>query len=91
MLFALNKQTAVAISLLSLTENLQAQNIGRELVFSADLCYNGISEKASSQREPQDALNFRGMGIALCLCNTKAKLAIKEVSNDFTNFKWFIK
>ena len=53
-------------------------NIGRELVFSADLCYNGISEKAPSRREPQDALNFRGMGFALCLCNTKAKLAIKQ-------------
>ena len=31
--------------LLFLTENLQAQNFGRELVFSADLCYNGANEK----------------------------------------------
>ena len=29
----------------SLTENLQAQSFGRELVFSADLCYNGTNEK----------------------------------------------
>ena len=28
-----------------LTENLRAQNVGRELVFSADLCYNGTNEK----------------------------------------------
>ena len=30
-----------------LTENWQLQNFGRELVFSADLCYNGANEKAS--------------------------------------------
>ena len=34
-------------SLLFLTEKLQAQKIGRELVFSADLWYNGDNEKAS--------------------------------------------
>jgi len=33
------------ISLLFLTENLQAQNFGRELVFSADLCYNGVGDE----------------------------------------------
>jgi len=33
------------ISLLFLTENLQAQSFGRELVFSADFCYNGTNEK----------------------------------------------
>ena len=91
-------------------------NFGRELDFSADLCYNGVSKKppserevarrsrdgrslrdfrvvvssllrtlpqsasltAPSRREPLDACNFRGMGFALCLCNTKAKLAIKQ-------------
>ncbi len=26
--------------------------------------------------------NFRGMGFALCLCNTKAKLAIKTERNQ---------
>ena len=46
---------------------------------------------ALPQGEPLDACIFRGMGFARSLCNTKAKLAIKEVSNDFTNFKWFIK
>ena len=108
------KQKQQGFSLLFLTENLQVQNIGRELVFSADLCYNGANEKppskregdrvsggrslrdfrvvvssllrtlpqsasltAPSRREPQDARNLRGMGFALCLCNTKAKLAIK--------------
>ena len=33
------------ISLLSLTEKWQEQNFGRELVFSADLWYNGANEK----------------------------------------------
>ena len=31
---------------MSLMENWQAQNFGRELVFSADLWYNGVSKKA---------------------------------------------
>ena len=90
-------------------------NFGRELVFSADLCYNGANEMppseregdrdsggrslrdfsfaltslqrallqsasltAPSRREPLDTCNLRGMGFALCLCNTKAKLAIKQ-------------
>ena len=26
-------------------ENLKAQKVGRELVFSADMCYNGANEK----------------------------------------------
>jgi len=29
---------------MSLTEKSRAQNIGRELVFSADLCYNGMGD-----------------------------------------------
>ena len=33
------------ISLLFLTESLRTQKIGRELVFSADLWYNGANEK----------------------------------------------
>ena len=39
------KKTVLPISLLSLTEKLKAQEIGRELVFSADLCYNEANEK----------------------------------------------
>jgi len=35
------------------------------------------SVTAPSRREPLDARNFRGMGFALRLCNTKAKLAKK--------------
>ena len=27
-----------------LTENLRAQNVGRELVFSADMCYNDMGD-----------------------------------------------
>ena len=34
-----------------LTENLRAQNVGRELVFSADLCYNRATGKPPSERE----------------------------------------
>ena len=89
--------------------------IGRDVVFSADLCYNGANKKppseregdrasggrslrdfravvssllrtlpqsasltAPSRREPLGARNLRGMGFALCLCKTKAKLAIKQ-------------
>ena len=49
-------------------------NFDRELVFSADSCYNKVSEKPPSEREPLDApCLFRGMGFALCLCNTKSK------------------
>ena len=62
-----------------LTESLRPQKIGRELVFSADLWYNGTNEKPL----PLDALNLRGMGFALCLCNTKAQPAIKR--NDKKN------
>ena len=86
---------------------------GRELVFSADLCYNGTNKKpplckgrwqpkadGGIVKKPKIAGNnpsvanatapftqgslwmrsfiFRGMGFALCLCNTKAKLAIKQ-------------
>ena len=38
------KNTA-EIGVILLTENLRAQNVGRELVFSADLWYNGANEK----------------------------------------------
>ena len=34
-----------------LTEKWQSQNFGRELVFSADLCYNGANEKPFSGRK----------------------------------------
>ena len=31
-----------------LTENLRAQHVGRELVLSADLCYNGVGDENGS-------------------------------------------
>ena len=44
------KETAFLSAFLA--ENWQAQNFGRELLFSVDLCYNGGSVKASLvQRE----------------------------------------
>ena len=36
------------------------------------------SAPAPSRREPLGARNLRGMGFALCLCKTKAKLAINK-------------
>ena len=32
------------LGVILLTENLRAQNVGRELVFSADLCYNDTGD-----------------------------------------------
>ena len=34
----------------------QQKNFGIELVFSSDLCYNGVNAKPPSRREPMDAL-----------------------------------
>ena len=42
---------ANTIGVILLTENLRAQNVGRELVFSADLWYNEANEKPPSERE----------------------------------------
>ena len=39
------KKRPCILSLLFLTEKLKAQEIGRELVISADLWYNGANEK----------------------------------------------
>ena len=33
------------IGVILLTENLHSQNVGRELVFSADLYYNGMGDE----------------------------------------------
>ena len=64
---------------MSLTEKLKAQKVGRELVFSADLCYNGTNKKPPFTQGSlwTRSCIFRGMGFARCLCNTKAKLVIK--------------
>ena len=35
---------------MSLTENLPVQNFGRELVFSADVCYNGMGDENGEQK-----------------------------------------
>ena len=58
----------------------QTQNFGRDVVFSADLCYNGANKKPPLCKGSlgMRSFIFRGMGFALCLCNTKAKLAIKQ-------------
>ncbi len=34
-------------------------------------------------------LKNRGMGFALCLCNTKAKLAINKIGDDYVNSDWY--
>ena len=46
--FCLQRKKRQAISLLSLTEKLQAQKVGREHVFSADLWYNGMGDENGS-------------------------------------------
>ena len=37
-----------------LNGEFEAQNIGRELVFSADLCYNGIGDENGRTEKSQD-------------------------------------
>jgi len=47
----------------------QQTNFGRELVFSADLCYNGTNEKPPSEREvarrSRDGRSLRNFGFKL--------------------------
>ena len=53
-----------------LAEKWQTQNFGRELVFSADLCYNGTNEKPPSEREGDrvsGGRSLRGFGFVLTL------------------------
>ena len=38
------KENSLAFGVILLTENLRAQNVGRELVFSADMCYNDMGD-----------------------------------------------
>ena len=53
-----------------------------EIISSKFASLRGLPQSASlpapSRREPLDACNHRGMGFALCLCKTKAKLAINK-------------
>ena len=50
MQFYKDKKDSVLLSAF-LVENWQTQKIGRELVFSADLCYNGSIKKAFLREE----------------------------------------
>ena len=54
----------------------------RDFKFILTLLLRALPQSASltapSRREPLDVRNLRGMGFARCLCNTKAKLAIKQ-------------
>ena len=61
-------------------------NFGRDVVFSADLCYNRVNEMPPFTQGSlwTRSCNLRGMGFARSLCNTKAKLAIKQ--NDKQEF-----
>ena len=70
----------IRISAVGATIGRPYKKFGRDVVFSADLCYNGISEEPPLCKENlwMRSCIFRGMGFALCLCNTKAKLAIIE-------------
>lgn len=44
---AINKKT-VTLGVILLTENLRAQNVGRVIVSSADLCYNETGDENES-------------------------------------------
>ena len=73
----MNKKGAIPLCILS-GKSAGTQN-DRELVFSVVFCYNGISENPPSRREPWDALVPLGVwALTEVLCNTKAKLAIKQ-------------
>ena len=54
------------------------QNFGRELVFSADLWYNGVYRGAEACSRRNEGFMPNKMGFAPGLCNTKAKLVIKQ-------------
>ena len=51
---SLSKKEPSPFGVILLTENLRAQNVGRELVFSADLCYNGMGDVNGSTEKSQD-------------------------------------
>ena len=48
----------------------QQKNFGRELIFSADLCYNGANRKPPSEREGDrvsGGRSLRNLGLVLTL------------------------
>jgi hypothetical protein len=51
--YELRKKTS-GFSLLFLTENLQTRNFGREIVFSADLCYNDTGDGNGRTEKTKD-------------------------------------
>ena len=54
------------------------QIFGRDVVFSAELCYNGANGKPLPAGEPLVVCNLGGKGFALYLCNAMVKLAMYE-------------
>ena len=53
-----------------LAEKLKAQKVGRELIFSADLWYNGANGKPPSEREGDrvsGGRSLRDLGVVLTL------------------------
>ena len=65
-LFGSQRKTDTILSAF-LAENQQHENIGRELVFSADLCYNGSSKKAFLREEGGTRSVTEGACVALGL------------------------
>ena len=53
-LSALRQKRVLTLGVILLTENLRAQNVGRELVFSAELCYNGMGDENGRTEKSQD-------------------------------------
>ena len=65
-------------------------NFGRGIASFANLCYNRVTKASLYTREPVDTfVYFGGMDFARSLCNTKAKLAIKQ--NDKQEFDEVLK
>jgi len=52
--FDQNLKKASPVSLLSLTEKLQAQKVGRGIASSADLCYNGMGDENGRTEKSQN-------------------------------------
>ena len=43
---------------MSLSEDLQAQNFGREIVSSADLCYNDVGDENGEQKRTAEKKKY---------------------------------
>ena len=69
---------------MSLTENWQAQNFGREIVFSADLCYKGMGDiteelKKRKTTRLEGADYNRDQAVFLTICTKERKCILSRI------------